>query len=168
MKFAIRALLKAPLITAVAVASLGLGLGSTSAIFSLFNQMLMQPLPVPAPERLVNLSSPGPKPGSQSCGLQGDCDNAFSYPMFRDLEREQHVFTGLAAHRLIGANLAYGGQTINTEMMLVSSSYFPVLGIQPALGRLTGPGDDRAPGESPVVVLSHGFWTRRFAADPGV
>ena len=163
-----RALLKAPLITAVAVASLGLGLGSTSAIFSLFNQMLMQPLPVPAPDRLVNLSSPGPKPGSQSCGLQGDCDNAFSYPMFRDLEREQHVFTGLAAHRLIGANLAYGGQTINTEMMLVSSSYFPVLAIQPALGRLIGPGDDRAPGESPVVVLSHGFWTRRFAADPGV
>ncbi len=168
MKFAVRTLFRAPLVTVVAVASLGLGLGSTTAIFSLFNQMLLQPLPVPEPDRLVNLSAPGPKPGSQSCGQEGDCDTVFSYPMFRDLEREQRVFTGLAAHRLVGANLAYGGQTINGNILLVSGSYFPLLGLQPALGRLLGPGDDRAPGDSPVVVLSHAFWTTRFAADPQV
>jgi predicted permease len=167
-KFALRTLFKTPFVTIVAIASLALGLGATAAIFSLFNQMLLQPLPVPSPGELVNLSSPGPKPGSQSCSQQGDCDHVFSYAMFRDLEREQTVFTGLAAHRLSSANLAYGGQTISGDLMLVSGSYFPALRIQPALGRLIGPGDDRALGESPVVVLSHAFWTTRFAADPNV
>jgi predicted permease len=168
MKFALRTLFKTPFVTIVAVASLALGLGSTAAIFSLFNQLLLQPLPVPEPNRLVNLSSPGPKPGSQSCGTAGDCDTVFSYPMFRDLEREQTVFTAIAAHRLASANIAYAGQTLNGDLMLVSGGYFPALGIQPALGRLIGPGDDRAVGESPVVVLSHAFWTSRFAADPNV
>ena len=168
MKFALRTLFKTPFVTIVAVASLALGLGSTAAIFSLFNQLLLQPLPVPEPNRLVNLSSPGPKPGSQSCGTAGDCDTVFSYPMFRDLEREQTVFAAIAAHRLASANIAYAGQTLNGDLMLVSGGYFPALGIQPALGRLIGPGDDRAVGESPVVVLSHAFWTSRFAADPNV
>lgn len=168
MKHALRTLFKTPFVTIVAIASLALGLGSTAAIFSLFNQLLLQPLPVPEPDRLVNLSAPGPKPGSNSCNQQGECDTVFSYPMFRDLEREQTVFTALAAHRLSGANLSYGGQTINSSLMLVSGGYFPALGIQPALGRLIGPGDDRAPGETPVVVLSHAFWTTHFAADPNV
>src|SRR5581483_7113095 len=168
MKYALRTLFKTPFVTIVAVASLALGLGSTAAIFSLFNQLLLQPLPVPAPDRLVNLSAPGPKPGSTSCNQQGDCDTVFSYPMFRDLERDQTVFTALAAHRLSSANLSYGGQTINGSLMLVSGGYFPALEIQPALGRLIGPGDDRAPGESPIVVLSHAFWTTHFAASPNV
>ena len=168
MKHALRTLFKTPFVTIVAVASLALGLGSTAAIFSLFDQMLLRPLTVPQPDRLVNLSSPGPKPGSQSCDQQGGCDDVFSYPMFRDLERDQSVFTGIAAHRLTSANFAFGGQTINGDVMLVSGSYFPVLELQPALGRLLGPGDDRALGESPVVVLTHAFWTTHFAADPSV
>src|SRR5579864_1394899 len=168
MKHALRTLFKTPFVTIVAVASLALGLGSTAAIFSLFDQMLLRPLAVPQPNRLVNLSSPGPKPGSQSCDQQGGCDDVFSYPMFRDLERDQSVFTGIAAHRLTSANFAFGGQTINGDVMLVSGSYFPVLELQPALGRLLGPGDDRALGESPVVVLTHPFWTTHFAADPSV
>ena len=166
MKHALRTLFKTPFVTIVAVASLALGLGSTAAIFSLFDQMLLRPLAVPQPNRLVNLSSPGPKPGSQSCDQQGGCDDVFSYPMFRDLERDQSVFTGLAAHRLTSANFAFGGQTINGDVMLVSGSYFPVLELQPALGRLLGPGDDRALGESPVVVLTHPFWTTHFAPIP--
>ena len=72
--------------------------------------------------------------------------------MFRDLERVQTVFTGIAAHRSAAANLAFAGQTMNATVLLVSGGYFPVLGIQPALGRLLGPGDDIATGESPVVV----------------
>src|SRR5207247_2509020 len=120
----------------IAVVSLALGIGATTAIFSLFNQILLRPLPVQESNRLVNLAAPGPKPGSQSCSQTGDCDAVFSYTMFRDLEKEQTVFTGIAAHRLFGANLAYRGQTVSGQGLLVSGSYFQVLGLQPAIGRL--------------------------------
>ena len=73
--------------------------------------------------------------------------------MFRDLERVQSAFTGIAAHVSFGANLAARGQTESAEGLLVSGSYFPVLGIAPAIGRLLGAGDDQAPGEPHVVVL---------------
>jgi predicted permease len=116
----------------------------------------------------VNLAAPGPKPGSQSCGVAGDCEDVFSYAMFRDLERAQTVFTGIAAHVVFGVNLAYQGQTMNGDGMLVSGSYFPVLGLQPTMGRLLTSDDDRAPGESPVVVLSHGYWQTRFGSNPNV
>ena len=166
LKFALRTLFRTPFVTTIAVLSLALGIGANSAIFSLFNQMLLRPLPVQSPDALVNLSVPGPKPGSQSCGQAGGCDAVFSYPMFRDLERETKVFSSLAAHRGFSINLAYQGQTLNGDGLLVSGSYFPTLGLAPALGRLLGPGDDRAVGESPVVVLSYDYWTTRFGADP--
>jgi hypothetical protein len=107
LKLALRTLFKTPFVTIVAIVSLALGIGANAAIFSLFHQMLLHPLPVQEPERLVNLSAPEPKPGSQSCNNAGSCDEVFSYPMFRDLERVQKVFTGIAAHRSFGANLAY-------------------------------------------------------------
>ena len=168
LKLALRMLVKTPFVTLVAVVSLALGIGANSAIFSLFYQMLLRPLPVHEPERLVNLAAPGPKPGSQSCNTAGDCNTVFSYPMFRDLERVQTVFAGLAAHRVFGANLAYRGQTLNGEGMLVSGSYFPVLGLQPALGRLLGPDDDRTIGGHFVAVLSHRYWRTRFDQNPEV
>jgi predicted permease len=168
LKFALRTLFKTPFVTVVAIVSLALGIGANAAIFSLFNQILLKPLDVPEPARLVNLSAPGPKPGSQNCGQAGPCESVFSYLMFRDLERVQTAFTGIAAHISFGANLAARGQTENTEGLLVSGSYFPVLGLQPAIGRLLGPGDDKTPGESHVVVLSHAYWLRRFGGDPGV
>ena len=171
MKYALRTLFKTPFVTTVAIVSLALGIGANAAIFSLFSQMLLRPLPVYAPERLVNLVAPGPKPGNQSCNqasTRGNCDDVFSYPMFRDLERVQTVFTGLAAHRAIDVNLSYNRHTINGEGMLVSGSYFPVLGIQPALGRLIAPGDDPVPGESPIVVLGYGYWQTQLGADPAV
>jgi predicted permease len=168
LKFALRTLFRTPFVTGVAVISLSLGIGATAAIFSLFNQMLLQPLPVQSPESLVNLRAPGPKQGSTSCNQAGDCEHVFSYPMFRDLEKAQPVFTGVAAHRIFGANLAYRGQTLSGSGMLVSGSYFPTLGVQPALGRLLMPGDDRAIGESRVAVLSHTYWQTRFGLNPAV
>ena len=104
IKFAFRTLFKTPFVTVIAIVSLALGIGANAAIFSCFNQMLLQSLTVPHPEQLVNLSAPGPKPGSQSCNQAGDCDAVFSYAMFRDLQKVQTVFTGIAAHRLFGAN----------------------------------------------------------------
>jgi predicted permease len=168
LRFAIRTLFRTPFVTAVAIISLALGIGANTAIFSLFNQLLLKPLPVHAPEQLVNLEAPGPKPGSQSCNQAGDCDHVFSYPMFRDLERLQTSFTGIAAHRLFGANLSYRGQTMSGEGLSVSGSYFQVLGLQPALGRLLGPADEPAIGEARVAVLSHAWWQSRFGMSPTV
>ena len=168
VKFAFRRLFKTPFVTAVAVLSLALGIGANAAIFSLFNQMLLRPLPVHEPERLVNLSAPGPKPGSQSCNQAGDCDVVFSYAMFRDLERAETPFSGLAAHRIFGANLAYDGQTLSGEGMMVSGSYFPLLGLQPALGRLLTPNDDQTIGGHFVTVLSHSYWRTRLGSSPDV
>lgn len=168
LRLAFRMLRKAPFVTAVAVVSLALGIGANTAIFSMFDRILLAPLPVPDTDALVNLQAPGPKPGSQSSNQAGETSYVFSYPMFRDLERAQTVFTGLAAHRLTGANVAARGQTFNTDAVQVSGSYFPTLGVQPALGRLLGPADDTAPGAHPVAVLSHAAWTSRFGGDPTV
>jgi predicted permease len=168
VRFALRTLFKTPFVTIVAIVSLALGIGANAAIFSLFDQLLLQPLPVPDAERLVNLRSPGPQSGATNCNIAGGCDSVFSYQMFRDLERVQTPFTGVAAHVNFGANLAARGQTSSGRGMLVSGSYFPVLGLTPALGRLLGPDDDRTPGESHVVVLSHAYWQSRFGSDPDV
>jgi putative ABC transport system permease protein len=168
LRLAFRTLLKTPFVTIVAIVSLALGIGANAAIFSLFDQILLRSLPVHEPDRLVNLGAPGPKPGSTSCGNQGPCSDIFSYPMFRDLERVQSSFEGLAAHRAFGANLAYRGQTMNGDGMSVSGSYFPLLGVRPALGRLLTPDDDVTVGGHFVVVLSEAYWRTRFEANPNV
>ena len=168
LKIAFRTLFRSPFVTTVAVVSLALGIGANAAIFSLLDQMLLRAVPVHEPEQLVNLSAPGPKPGSQSCSQAGDCETVFSYPMFRDLERAQTVLTGIAAHRGFGANIAYQRQTLNGEGLMVSGSYFSVLGLRPALGRLLTPEDDRTIGAHFVAVLSHAFWESRLGANPAV
>jgi len=100
--------------------------------------------------------------------MAGDCDAVFSYQMFRDLEKVQTPFTGIAAHLSFGANVSARGQTQDAQGMLVSGSYFSVLGLNPAAGRLLTRDDDRAPGESHVVVLGYTFWQTRFGGDPAV
>ena len=87
LKLALRTLFRTPFVTAVAILSLALGIGANAAIFSLFNQIILKPLPVPEAGRLVNLANPGPKSGMNSCGDAGPCTAVFSYPMFRDLEK---------------------------------------------------------------------------------
>jgi putative ABC transport system permease protein len=168
LKLALRRLVKTPFVSLVAIVSLALGIGANAAIFSLYDQTLLRPLPVVRPSELVNLSAPGPKPGSNSCGQAGSCQEIFSYLMFRDIERLQTAFTGVAAHVGFGANLAYRGQTLNGQGMLVSGSYFPALGLQPALGRLFSADDDRNIGGHFVTVLSHDYWTTTLGSNPAV
>jgi predicted permease len=168
LKYAARTLMKTPFVTAVAIVSLALGIGANTAIFSLFDQMLLRSLPVQNPDELVNLSAPGPNPGSQSCNQAGSCQELWSYPMFKDLERAQSSFTGIAAHRLFGANLALSGQTTSGQGVLVSGSYFPVLGLQPAMGRLFGPADDERFGEHPIAVLSYSYWENNLGLDRSI
>ena len=168
LRQALRTLFRTPLVTAVAVVSLGLGIGANAAIFSMFNEILLRPLPVHEPDRLVNFSSPGPRSGMTSCGQAGSCLSVFSLPMIRDLQKQQTSFTGIAGHRSFGANVSFNGQSQGGQGLQVTGTYFDVLGLRPAAGRLIGPADDRVNGESAVVVLSHRFWMRRFNGDPGV
>src|SRR5690349_3854803 len=168
LTLAIRTLLRAPFVSAIAILSLALGIGATAGIFSVFHQVLLQSLAVPDPSALVNLSAPGPKPGFGSCGREGGCEAVFSYAMFRDLQTIQTVFTDIAAHVGFSANLAYDAQTSSSEGLLVSGSYFPVLELQPALGRLLNSSDDKLVGESRVAVLSYNYWSSRFGLDPTI
>ncbi len=168
VKLAVRMLLKTPFVTTVAVLSLALGIGANAAIYSMFDQMLLRPLPVPAPSELVNLALPGVKSGSTSCNMSGPCDVIWSYPMFRDLERQQTVLTGVAGHFSFGASLAVDDEPSTATGLYVSGSYFPVLGIQPAAGRLLGPADDEVIGANFVTVISHDFWRERFGENPNV
>ena len=168
LKLAFRTLFKTPFVTIVAIVSLALGIGANAAIFSLFNQMLLRPLPVQEPARLVNLRrrarSPARslQPGRRlRRGLQlPDVPGPASGCRRRSPASPR---TGS-----FGANLAIAGQTLNGEGMLVSGSYFPVLGIAAGARPAARPDDDRAIGESPVVVLSHAYWQTRFGADPDV
>ncbi|MEZ4585248.1 MAG: ABC transporter permease [Gemmatimonadales bacterium] len=168
LKLAIRTLARTPLVTGVAIASLALGIGANTAIFSLVRRVLLQPLPVPHPEQLVSVLAAGPNPGSQSCGNAGTCSSVFSYPMFRDLERAQSALTGLAGFRALSADLSFRGKSLSGDGLVVSGSYFQTLGLRPALGRLFGPGDDEHVGGHPVVVLTHRYWVNELGADPSV
>src|SRR6266700_8094308 len=168
IKLAFRMLFKTPLVTAVAILSLALGIGANAAIYSLFDQLLLESLPVAHPSQLVSLSAPGPKPGSQSCNQAGECDDVFSYPMFRDLEAGQTGLAGLAAHRTFGTNVVYNHQALTSQGMYVSGSYFPLLGIHPVICRLLTPADDDNIGTHFVAVLSHDYWQSHLGSDPGV
>ena len=99
LKFAFRTLFKSPFVTLVAILSLALGVGANTAIFSLYNRVMLRPLPVERPSELVNFKAPGPKPGSNSCGNAGGCDEVFSYPMFRDLARAKTPLAGAVRAR---------------------------------------------------------------------
>ena len=168
LRYAVRSLLSRPLLTSVAVLSLALGIGVNTAIFSVFDRMVLRRLPVPAPEQIVLVTSPGRRPGSNSTSSAGGSDATFSYPLFQDLVQFRGTRLRLAAHRDFSANLAYRGQTSEGQGAIVSGQYFPVLGVTPALGRLLGPEDDRTPGGHPVVVLSYDYWNTRFGADASV
>ncbi|BAH40122.1 hypothetical membrane protein [Gemmatimonas aurantiaca T-27] len=168
LTLALRMLRKTPFVTAIAVASLALGIGANAAIYSLFDQMLLRSLPVRAPGELVNLSAPGPKPGSTSCGQAGDCEAVFSYPMFRDLEQKQTALAGVAGHVSFGANLSVRNEAFSGRGMFVSGGYFGLLGIKPTIGRLLQPADDGTIGANYVAVLSHEFWRERYGSDPKI
>jgi predicted permease len=168
IRLAARMLMKTPFVTAIAVLSLALGIGANAAIFSMFDQLLLRPLPVREPSRLVNLKAPGPMPGSNSCNDAGGCDEVFSYAMFRDLEKAQTPFTGIAAHRTFGASLSVRNEPMSSQAMMVSGSYFPVLGISAATGRLLMPDDDKVIGGNYVAVVGYRFWQNKLGSDPDV
>ena len=166
LRYGIRTLVKNPGFTVIAVMTLALGLGANTAIFSITDQILLRMLPVEKPEEIVVLRSPGPKSGRVSS--DGDPATSFSYPMYKEIRDKNNVFAGLLARYPVSLSVAGEGQTERAEGELVSGNYFEVLGVRPALGRLFTDEDDRVAGEGTVVVLSHGYWSRHFGADPNI
>ena len=162
-RFALRSLRRAPAFSAIIVLTLGLGIGANTAIFSLMDQVLLRMLPVKEPDRLVLLDGPGPFAGRTTNEM------VFSVPMFRGLASGSgEVLDGMFARYDTSATMAIGRQSERVFVELVSGDYFRVLGVNAILGRTLGPEDDRTPAAHPVVVLSHGFWQRRFGANPNV
>ena len=166
LRYGVRMLLKQPSFTLLAVLTLALGIGANTAIFSLLDQVLLRRLPVVNPEELVVLRSPGPIRGHGSS--DSDIATSFSVPMYKGLRDNNQVFSGLLARYAIPLSVSTRGQTERAAGELVSGNYFETLGVRPALGRVFSLEDDKQIGAHPVAVLSHGYWTRRFANDPAI
>jgi putative ABC transport system permease protein len=166
-RYALRTLRKSAGFSIVAILTLAIGIGASTAIFSLLDQVLLRRLPVQKPEQLVVLRSPGDVSGSR-WGDGGPEGQTFSYPMFKALRGKNEALTGLLARYVTSVSVTYQGDTELAECELVSGNYFEVLGVRPALGRVFSMNDEQAPGANPVVVLSNGYWKRHFGANPQV
>ena len=153
LRYAARTLLRTPGFTATAVLSLAIGIGANAAIFSLVDQALFRLLPVNEPDRLVLLDWNG-----NALADGWGSGNLMSYPICRDLQEQRGFFDGVFCRHPTTVNLSTGGEHLPVGAEIVSGSYFPVLGVRPALGRLIDESDDRHPGAHPVVVLSYDYW----------
>jgi predicted permease len=162
LRHAARRLVRAPAFTIVSVLTLGLGIGANTAIFSLVDQVLLRPLPVRDPDRLVLVDTPGPRRGFSTANKSSP--TAQSNPFYLELRDKTTVFDGLLAYFPMAMHAGTEGRTELVGGELVSGTYFGTLGLAPAAGRLLAPSDDVSRGGHPVAVLSHAFWTRRFAA----
>jgi len=162
LRYSLRTLCKSPVFLAVAVLSLALGIGANTAIFTLINQLILQPLPVKDPERLVMLAGRGKHYG----GNNGP--DRISYPMYQEIRDKNQVFSGMFCTYPSTVSASFQGGTELIGADFVSGNYFPVLGIGAAAGRVFTASDDLIQGGHPLAVLSHGYWRARFGADPGI
>src|SRR5436853_5226041 len=159
LRYGARILAKSPGFTAIAVIALALGIGANTAIFSVVNTVLLRPLPYKDPEQLVMVWEENSKQGYPQ-----DTPAAANYVDWRD---QNHVFGAMAAMTEISFNLTGVGDPERIDGQRVSASLFPLLGVEPQLGRAFRPEEDQ-PGANQVVVMSYGLWQRRFGADPGI
>ena len=158
IRYALRMLRKAPGFTAVAVLTIALGIGATTAIFSLVDATLLHPLPYPQPEQLVRVEDDLPGVGAQDVGM--------SVPEWHDLQRSGiFEYVSLAVYGPV--NLTGSSQPTRARYSGVAPNYFALLGVKPQLGRTFDP-EDQTPGFTLEVLISDGLWKRAFAADPGI
>jgi len=158
--FAARSLRKTPGFFALAVLTLGLGAAATTAIFSLFYQVLLRSLPVEQPERLVTLHADMDLPGNTS---KDNYESVFSYPFYLSLRDNSKAFQGLAVRVGSRIEVESKGEAERASAEMVSGNFFDVLGVRPQAGRLLSPSDDIAGKPNPVAVLSFDYWTKHFA-----
>lgn len=166
LKFGARMLRRSPSFFAFAVITLAVGIGANTAVFSIFEQVLLRQLPVPEPDRLVILRSPVSRPGHT--WSDGSDEESFAFPDYLTLRDGNNVFSGLAATHPVEVSAAVRGQPEIVSAELVSGNYFETLGVSPALGRLLTPGDDQIGKENPVVVLSYDYWKSAMGSDPSI
>jgi predicted permease len=166
VRYAARMLRKAPLISAVAILSIALGIGANTAIFTLLDQILFRTLPVPEPDRIVRVSTQGfYYGGSLGTGRE------LSWPIYSELRDRNQAFSGLFALFPFRPAVHAGGPAEVAEMTdgeLVTGNYFRTLGVGAIRGRVIGDEDDRVPGGHSVAVISYAYWQRRFGSDPGI
>ena len=185
LRYAFRGLARSPLFTSVALLSIALGIGANTAIFTLVDEVLVRMLPVKNPDELVLFNGARNHYGSNSGG------NMLSYPMYEDFRDNfvdraaapalpraslavaagapaPPVFSGMFARRTVAMNVGANGQTERVPGELVSGTYFQVLGVGAAMGRVITPDDDKARGGEPVAVLSYDYWRNRFGANPQI
>jgi len=155
LRYGLRMLGRQPGFALAAIATLALGIGANTAIFSLVNAMLLQRLPVADSGRLVYV-------------FNGSPGNVFSYPEYAEHRDGNSVFDGFSAWGGIQVSLNAEGETDLAGGLIVTGNFFEVLGVRAALGRVLAPSDDVTPGAHPVVVLSDGLWRRRFGGRPDV
>ncbi|HEV2388855.1 MAG TPA: ABC transporter permease [Candidatus Acidoferrales bacterium] len=160
VKLGLRTMLKSPGFTAVAVATLALGIGANTALFSMVDSFLLRPLPVKNPGQLTVLAF---DQGSHSG------EGQFSCPDWQDVQAQTgDVFSDVAAYQMGLDGLNVSGHADRLLTGFVSGDYFTMLGLRPALGRLILPSEGKTKGGDPVLVLSYGYWQSHFAGDPGV
>jgi putative ABC transport system permease protein len=167
LRYALRQLRKSPGFTITVILTLALGIGANTAVFTLFDQVLLRMLPVERPKELVRFEWSGAFSGSMS-SFGGDAQNYFSYPMYKDLRDQNQVFAGVIAADRAQVGLSWHNQAENQDAEVVSGNYFQLLGIKPAAGRLITPQDDTTKNANPVAVLSYTYWKTRFGGSHDV
>jgi len=158
IRYALRWMTRSPGFSAVAILSLGLGVGVNTAMFSLVDSLLFRPLPVTSPDTLVDVFT---------TGGDGDEYATNSYPDYLDLRAQNTVFSDMLGYSPMMAPLSLGDRSRIALGQVVTSNHFTMLGVQPFLGRLLAPSDDD-PGAPRVVVLSHRMWQREFGGDQAI
>jgi predicted permease len=158
LNFALRTLRRTPGFTLVAVLTLALGIGANTAIFTLLNQVLLRLLPVKDPHSLVMLTMRGKHYGSNWGS------NAISYPMYKDFQAHNEVFSGMTARFPIYASVTNGNASERVKAEMVSGTYFDVLGVTTAIGRPFTPDDDKTRSGHPLVILGYNYWRDKFGA----
>jgi predicted permease len=158
-RYAVRALWKRPSFTIIAVATLALGIGANTAIFSLVNTVLLRPLAVDHPEQLTEVY------GTYHNGADYTIQSYLNYKDYRD---RNSVFSGLMAYRFAPVSLSHDGNNERIWGYLVSGNYFETLGVRPILGRSFLREEDQTPGANPVAVISYNCWQNRFNSDRSV
>ena len=157
LRFSFRMLAKSPAFTAVAVLTLALAIGANTALFSVVNGVLLNPLPYPQPDRLVTLHESKPNFNTGS----------ISYPNFLDWQKENHTLSSMAVARPYSFSLTNLGEAEQIQGDFVTSDFFSILGVKPVMGRTFLAADDQI-GAPPVAMISAGFWKRKLSGAPDV